>query len=322
MSLSNQKNSLIAISIVSALAVIACYVLLYLSQYAEMSAPPQQLQSEVIFFLGLLFTGLIFPFTSKLERSSAYLFSAIGLAVAAIVAFLLTSFTIPSPTNQVALQASFLYLLAPFVALVTANLMQQFFPDKASLWVAMLVYVVCTILANYTLDAFIPVPINTPDWLPFSIEGKINVGTLFFGIIFTQRDRIHIYGKRYAYLTIAIAAIANVGAAWRLFTPLRFIVVSFFALVLSELTDTEIYQRFIDRSWLTRVATSNAFSVPVDSIIFTVFAFWGADFATPQWMTEVILTDIIVKFLIGLVVAIQVFRMTKNKPTNTLNASL
>ncbi len=310
------KNSLL-LTLGSSLAVVACYVLLYLSQFAEFGAPPVQLQFEVIFFLGALFSGLLFPFVSRFDQKQAWLVSGIALLGSAVVLFILTSINVPSPTTEVILNASLIYLLAPVIALLLANFFSQAFLDKGPLYITMLVYVVCTILANYTLDAFIPVPISTPDWLPFSIQGKINVGTLFFGIIFTQRDRIHKYGRRYAYIAISVAAVANVLVAVRLDTPIRFVIVSFAAIVLSELADTEIFQRLKKRSWFTRVASSNAVSVPVDSIIFTVFAFWGAEFASAQWMTEVILTDVVVKFAIGLLVAIQIV-----KPKQRLRTSV
>ena len=42
-----------------------------------------------------------------------------------------------------------------------------------------------------------------------------------------------------------------------------------------------------------------------------------AEFATAQWMTEVILTDIVIKFAIGLLVAVQIVR-----PGQRLTASV
>lgn len=289
--------------LLSLLSVVSAFLLLYLSQFAELGVPPTQLQAEVVFFLGVLFTGFLFPFVSRLPEKQAWLASLVTFALSVLFSLLFQSMSIVSPVDsEQMLNGSLMYALAPATALILANLVRRFFAVKAELWVAMLVYVVCTILANYTLDAFIPLGLG-------EFAAKINVGTLFFGIIFTQRDRIHAFGRRYAYLTIALAAFANVAIALRLDTPLRFVIVSFVAIVVSELTDTEVYQRVIKRRWFTRVAVSNAFSVPVDSFIFTVFAFWGEAFATPTWMTEVILTDIVIKFLIGLIVAVQVFKL-------------
>jgi queuosine precursor transporter len=286
------------------LSVVACFVLLYLAQYAQFGPPPTQLRAEVIVFLGVLFTGFVFPFLRRLE-SSTLVSATIAIILAAVVTFAFTRLTVTSPTTQSPLNGSWLYLIAPLVAVALSWLLNNTLREKAGLWVAILTYVVCTVLANYTLDSFIPVPLQIP---ALEFTGQINVGTLFFGIIFTQRDRIHAFGRKYAYLAIGLAVIANVVSAYYLQTPWRFIAVSFLALSLSELTDTEVYQRFIKRSWWTRVATSNAVSIPIDSTIFTVLAFFGEAFATPTWMVQVIVTDIIIKLLIGFIVALGVWQ--------------
>lgn len=302
----SQLSRSIGLVVVTLLSVVACFVLLYLGQYAQFGPPPQQLRVEVIVFLGVLFTGFVFPFLQRLESKSVTI--VIALILAALTTFALARLTIASPTTHLPLQGTWLYLLAPFVALGLSLVMKTTLRERASLWVAILVYVVCTVLANYTLDSFIPVPLQIP---ALEFTGQINVGTLFFGMIFTQRDRIHAFGRRYAYLAILFAIVANVVAAWYLGTPWRYVVVGFLALGLSELTDTEVYQRFIKRSWWTRVATSNAVSIPIDSTVFTVLAFLGETFATPSWMVQVIVTDILVKLIIGFIVALGVWQTRK-----------
>jgi queuosine precursor transporter len=298
------SKSIVGLVLTTLLSVLACFVLLYLAQYAQFGPPPTQLKVEVIVFLGVLFTSFVFPFLRRLGPTK--LFGVLVSFVAAIaLTFALTQLTIVSPTTQTPLMASWLYLLSPVVALALSWLLHGILRDKAALWVAISTYVVCTVLANYTLDSFIPVPLNIP---ALEFTGQINVGTLFFGIIFTQRDRIHTFGRKYAYWAIGLAVIANVVSAYYLQTPWRFIAVSFLALTLSELTDTEVYQRFIRRSWWRRVATSNAVSIPIDSTIFTILAFVGEAFATPTWMIQVIITDIIVKLIIGFVVALGVWQ--------------
>ena len=163
---------------------------------------------------------------------------------------------------------------------------------------AMSVYTVATVLANFTLDAFLPVG----PWF------LVNVGTLFFGITFTQRDRVHRYGRPVVYATIVTAALANVLAALALATPLRFVAVSFLAIVISEAADTEIYQRLLARRWWVRVASSNAVSAPIDTTLFTVLAFAGAPFATLTWMLQVITTDVLVKYGSGMLAALTLLR--------------
>jgi uncharacterized integral membrane protein (TIGR00697 family) len=107
---------------------------------------------------------------------------------------------------------------------------------------------------------------------------------------------------------IFVAAALNVLTALSLGTPLRYVAVGFAAILISEAADTEVYQRFIKRRWLTRVATSNAVSIPLDTVIFTVFAFYGASFATPSWMLEVVVTDIALKFIVGTLAALHLLR--------------
>jgi queuosine precursor transporter len=284
---------------ISLLSVIACFVLLYLGQYAQLGPPPQQLRLEVIIFLGILFATFIAPFWPS---EDSFIVILVSLIACALLSYGLSQWSVVSPTTQMSLHGSMTYLLSPIVALLFAFTTQSVFKERASLYLAISSYVICTVLANYTLDSFIPVPLNIP---ALNFTGQINVGTLFFGMIFTQRDHIHQFGRNYAYLAIALAVVANVIAAWYLQTPWRFIAVSFLALSLSELTDTEIYQRFIKRNWWTRVATSNAISIPVDSIVFTVLAFWNEDFS---WMVQVIITDIVVKLLIGFIVAMGIGR--------------
>ena len=269
--------------VLSLLIQAACLLLFKLSQFGQTPFP--QLPIAVIMFFGLLFVsplmGLLANEHKRLKGSSL----SLAIFLNAVLFFFI---------RGLAPGASY-YILAPLVALGTAFLLPRFFPKNAGLIAAMLVYVVCTLLANYTFDSFIPLP----------IYGLVNVGTLFFGITFTQRDRVHEYGRRYAYLMIGIAALSNIAVALSLDTPLRYVAVGFLAIILSEAADTEVYQRFIGRRWITRVATSNAVSIPIDTIVFTVLAFYGEAWASAAWMREVILTDIVLKLIVGFLAAIR-----------------
>ncbi len=164
-------------------------------------------------------------------------------------------------------------------------------------------YVLAILLANLTLDRFIQLP----------AFGLLSVGTLFFAAVFTLRDRIHRAGGLNAvYVAIALALTVNVAAAVWLDTPMRFIGASFLAILVSELADTVVYQRLIRRSWWTRVLASNAVSVPLDSVIFTLLAFYG-DMSTRE-MTEIVFADVLAKYLIATVFAIRVWRMPPPAP--------
>ncbi|GAA5502463.1 queuosine precursor transporter [Deinococcus xinjiangensis] len=154
--------------------------------------------------------------------------------------------------------------------------------------VLIVLYASSILLANVTLNKFIPLP----------VFGLLSVGTIFFAAVFTLRDRIHrAGGLRAVYLAIALALLVNTVAAALLHTPLRFIGASFLAILVGELADTAVYQRLIHRSWWTRVLTSNAVSVPLDSILFTLLAFYG-DMSTRD-ILQIIFADIVAKYTIA-----------------------
>lgn len=185
---------------------------------------------------------------------------------------------------------------ASAIAFVLSGLLLQLGGERTELYAGATVFVVCTVLANFTLDSFVPVG----DFF------LVNVGTLFFGITFTQRDRLHRFGRPLVYRLIAVAAVANVVAALALGTPLRYVAVSFLAILVSETANTEVYHRLLRWRWLARVAGSNAVAAPLDTIVFTTLAFAGAPFATLQWLTQVIVTDVLVKYGASLVAAITI----------------
>ncbi|UQN07736.1 VUT family protein [Deinococcus sp. QL22] len=156
-------------------------------------------------------------------------------------------------------------------------------------------YALSILLANLTLNSFIPLP----------VFGLLSVGTIFFAAVFTLRDRIHqAGGLRAVYIALALALVVNTLFALVTGTPWRFIGASFLALLIGELADTGVYQRLIHRNWWTRVLASNAVSVPLDSILFTVLAFYG-DMSNRD-IAQIIFADILAKFLIAALFAFRV----------------
>lgn len=153
-------------------------------------------------------------------------------------------------------------------------------------------YITAQILADITSLKIIPLA-------GFSVDA----GTLIYPFTFTLRDMVHkVLGRRGARLLIAIAAGANLlmaGLFWvvsrlpydpaagpqadwdAVLAPVwRIVVASIIAEVASELVDTEIYHlwvtRVTERHQWARVLTSNAVSVPLDSLLFVTLAFAGA----------------------------------------------
>ena len=135
---------------------------------------------------------------------------------------------------------------------------------------------------------------------------SMDAGTFIYPLTFTIRDLVHKrLGKQVARTVIILAAGINLFmalffhfAAWlpqdpswglgQAFSAVlgpvwRIVIASIVAEVISELIDTEIYHLWVNRitrkfQWM-RVLSSNAVSIPVDSLIFC----WGAfGFALPH----------------------------------------
>jgi queuosine precursor transporter len=155
-----------------------------------------------------------------------------------------------------------------------------------------LIYILAVLGANYTATWFVNLPV---------IGSVAAVGTFIFGVTFTQRDRLHCYGRPAVYITIALAAIANVIMCAVLNIPARIIIASFVAIILSETADTEVYQRLLHKPWMMRVSSSNAVSVPLDTMIFYAIAFLG-DLPLHQ-ITSLVIGEIIIKYGIGTITA-------------------
>ncbi len=163
------------------------------------------------------------------------------------------------------------------------------------------IYVFAVLLANYTATWFIPLP----------LFGMVSVGTLVFGITFTQRGRVHRFGRRRVYQMILVAAVGMVLESIFLGVPWRIIAASFIAIVLSETADTEIYHKLLRLSWMKRVIGSNLISIPLDSILFNGIAFLGV--FEPGILVAITFGEIVTKFATGSLAALWRTRSDRNK---------
>ncbi len=155
------------------------------------------------------------------------------------------------------------------------------------------VYTLAVLFANMYADDFLLLP----------VFGQVAIGTLFFGLTFTFRDRIHYrFGRRRVYGAIALAVFVNIAAAGYLAVPTRILIASFLSIVVAETADTEMFHALRQRSWLARVTASNAVSIPIDTVLFTLIAFLGV-FPTLT-LVAIIWGDMITKFGIGALVAL------------------
>jgi uncharacterized PurR-regulated membrane protein YhhQ (DUF165 family) len=165
-------------------------------------------------------------------------------------------------------------------------------PDRAGATLgAMAIYIGAVLLANQTTTDFIHLP-----WY-----GLVSVGTLVFGITFTQRDRVHRAGRPWVYAMLITTAILASIQSYFLDVSWRIILASCLAILLAESADTEVFHRLRERRWVVRVIGSNSVSIPLDSLIFTVVAFAGVFSWGMIW--SIIWGDIVAKTVIGTAVA-------------------
>lgn len=130
----------------------------------------------------------------------------------------------------------------------------------------------------------------------------VDAGTLVYPITFTIRDLIHkVAGKQVARTLIFTAAAINIAMAglfwvvaeWSgdpnageqlafadVLAPVwRIVLASIIAEIVSEMIDTEAYERWVNhfgaRLQWGRVLSSNAIAIPIDSVLFVLIAFVG-----------------------------------------------
>jgi len=191
---------------------------------------------------------------------------------------------------------------------------------------AAFIYVFAVLVANLTATLFLPFEVAPGSGI------LVSVGTLVFGITFTQRDRMHSRGRRFVYTVITLSAFLNLAmlASFRYFwggwvlevtrqlewewvyqaaamlrdNGGRVFLASFLAILLAEAADTEVFAYYRGKSWLGRVFRSNLVSVPVDSILFNLMAFAGSPFFPAPVLIRIIFGEIAAKFLVGLAYAI------------------
>ena len=156
-------------------------------------------------------------------------------------------------------------------------------------------------------------------WLNLSVDG----GTVIYPLTFTLRDFVHkACGKHIARQVVLLAALLNLVMAvlfwligkmqpdptWpnqlaydAILLPVwRITMGSIIAQVISELADTEIFSKVYKRfGGMLGVVASNSIALIVDSVVFSVIAFYGQlPFNT---VMQIILTNILIKFVITIV---------------------
>lgn len=193
------------------------------------------------------------------------------------------------------------------------NLRQAFkLPDRAgSLFLAMAIYIGAVLLANEWATRVVQITrdgLKLKSVFDFPLDmaiapqnGLIVVGTVIFGVTFTQRDRVHRAGRAWVYLMLMVTAILAALQSWFLDVSWRIILASTLAILLSELIDTEVFHRLRERKWFVRVVASNAVSIPIDTLIFNLVAFGGV--LAAGLIAAIMIGDIIVKAVVATIAA-------------------
>jgi uncharacterized integral membrane protein (TIGR00697 family) len=167
---------------------------------------------------------------------------------------------------------------------------------NSGVWIGILIAVVGTYLASTMIANVASLRIVT--FLGWSIDA----GTLIYPLTFTLRDLIHkVAGTKAAKAAIFTGAFVNLLMAtyfwWVAKAPAdmnvgpqsewvtvlgpqwRIVIASVVAMLIAELIDTYVYQRWVRRfghkyQW-GRVLSSNGVSSPLDSLVFSFVAFYG-----------------------------------------------
>ncbi len=167
----------------------------------------------------------------------------------------------------------------------------------------------------------------------------VDAGTLVYPFTFTIRDIVHkVGGKHVARALIVAAAVINLimaGIFWlsanleaaaevgpqlafgEVLSPvIRIVLASIVAEVISELIDTEVYERWVARFGSTfqwgRVLSSNAVALPIDSVLFAVIAFAGT--MGGATLIEVIVLNVIIKSLVTLISLPAIYLVSDQTP--------
>jgi queuosine precursor transporter len=149
-------------------------------------------------------------------------------------------------------------------------------------------YIAAIVLSNYFAKSII-----------FDVNGLfiLTWGTLMFGIVFFLRDVLHKYGKNTVYISIftalVLASVYNIWAG----IDMRIIYASGIALLIGEIVDTELFEKIKTNNWASKSMRSNIVSVPLDTILFNLIAFYGTDMQNNIFGFTV--ADIVFKMLVA-----------------------
>ena len=214
--------------------------------------------------------------------------------------------------------------------------------SKQIFWLISLtsIFVICMILADIAATKFV------------SVAGIVTTGGVFlFSLIFIARDALHkLAGEKYVKKTILIAALLNLFVALYLYfiaslrapeffeldtawntifvlTP-SIVLGSIIAATSSQWINTIIYENLSvkGRALWERVIYSNVVSVPIDSVLFVLFAFFllpplfgASSIDSAEILSRIISGQTLIKFLIVLATTPIIYLIPKRIKIKSFN---
>lgn len=188
-------------------------------------------------------------------------------------------------------------------------------------------YIACQMISNIA-------SVKIANVLNLAVDG----GTFLYPLAFTIRDMAHkTIGKKNTQKLILVSAVINIfspiyfyivsnipaDSSWQfneafqltLSPVLRIAIASIVGSTIAELVDTEIYHFFVTKitkryQWL-RVLISNAFSIPVDNLLFVVIAFYGA--LPFEALVGIFVFNFFVKYAVTIVSVPMIYLVKENK---------
>lgn len=188
-------------------------------------------------------------------------------------------------------------------------------------------YIACQMISNIA-------SVKIANVLNLAVDG----GTFLYPLAFTIRDMSHkTIGKKNTQKLILVSAIINIftpiyfyiisnipaDSSWQfneafqltLSPVLRIAIASIVGSTIAELVDTEIYHFFVTKitkryQWL-RVLISNAFSIPVDNLLFVVIAFYGA--LPFEALVGIFIFNFFVKYAVTIISVPMIYLVKENK---------
>lgn len=143
-------------------------------------------------------------------------------------------------------------------------------------WITAFLYIVSILLGNLFVIWFGIIHV-------FGIS--FPAGAIWIGFTFSVRDFVQRFWGHMVWYFMLLCAVLTVALSWQV------AVASAVAFLGSESVDWLVFTLMKNRSMKTRLAVSNTFSCPLDSLLFVTIAF--------GWNIPVILGQALVKYLCG-----------------------